>query len=76
MTLEQIEKETGAIISEMKICIAGEEHSPAKSANYKSYKERLVAALKLQKDIAEAKKINAPADIFESDLQEIKLPIY
>ena len=76
MTFEQIEKETAAIISEMKNCITEEERYPAKSANYGAYKERLAAALKLQSDIDEAKKIKAPANILEFELEELKTLIY
>lgn len=76
MTYEQIEKELAVIISEMKNSISDEEHSLAKSANYTLYKERLAAAVKLKSDIEDAKKINAPAIIFEFELEELKEPIY
>ena len=76
MTFDEIESEIQKIVTNMKEAIAEEEKSIAKTANYELYKERLKTALELQTEIAEAKKINAPAEIFEFDLEELKPPIY
>ncbi|MBD5406182.1 MAG: hypothetical protein HDR56_01015 [Treponema sp.] len=80
MTFDEIEYEIQKIITNMKEAVEEEEKNPAKTANYELYKERLKTALKLQVDIAEAKKTNEPQDafeeIFEYDLWELKQPIY
>lgn len=78
MTVEEIEKEIDAIISEMKSCIAEEEKNRIKTANYEMYKIRLAEAEEVKAEFTERKeKID---DFFFADfkieLEELKQPIY